>query len=231
MNENKFMNRLSTSIEEALKTDKTSKEPIAYSFEEVLVSSIDIELDILLEGKKLVKPSCFLSQTQIDEHYDVHYKGYVEGYKEAKKFLKQCSLSCFSEYRSALLDISFNFNGVLLHEIYFESLGKSGPSKKTKEMVDSSFGGQDKLEESLKAALMGSRGWILLGYNKMDKSLMLTLVDDHDIHGMYTCLVLALDVWEHAYYIDYKSNKDRYVDALINDINWDAVSKRIDELL
>lgn len=228
--DNKFALKLANTINDAMQAEEKHIDVFAEPVNEELLDNIDIGLNILLERKQPKKPSCFLSSVQIDEHYDVHYKGYVDGYEKAKRELERTSYSDITEYRNALLDVSFNFNGVLLHEIYFESLGKASPTNKTTGIIDKSFGGQDNLNKSLKAALLGSRGWVILGYNSIDKNLSLTLTDHHDVHGMCIPPVLALDVWEHAYYIDYKSNKDRYVGALIDDIDWDTVSKRLDDL-
>lgn len=222
MGENKFLLKLTNSI---LESTKQQENHIVIN--EKLLNDIDTGLDVLLERKQPDRPDCFLSQAQIDEHYDVHYQGYVDGYLMAKKTLEQVSYSDTVEYRNAMLDISFNFNGVLLHELYFESLGKSDPTEKLSEMINDSFGDHENLTKALKAAMMGSRGWVILGNNSIDDKLSLSIIDSHDSHAMIITPILALDVWEHAYYIDYKSDKERYVDALIDDIDWDAVGKRI----
>jgi len=90
---------------------------------------VDRELNRLIsEGEEEVaKPSCFLSQEQLDEHYNQHYKGYLKGLEAAHKKIKSSSLDNVSQngddYRSALFDLAFNYNGVVLHELYFSCLG------------------------------------------------------------------------------------------------------------
>jgi Fe-Mn family superoxide dismutase len=78
---------------------------------------------------------------------------------------------------------------------------------------------------------MGSKGWALLGYDPRGEELFLSLVDSHDCSVPLIYPILALDVWEHAYYIDYKSKKEEYVDALLDDINWKQVSENLDKHL
>jgi Fe-Mn family superoxide dismutase len=196
-----------------------------------LIKEIDLGLEMLTESKKVDKPSCFLSQEQIDEHYDVHYQSYIDGYKKSKKDFSSMSYSDVDECRDVFLRMSHNYNGLFLHDIYFSSLGKSEPSKGCSKLIDSSFGGMEKLEQLLKAATMAAEGWAIIGYNRVDNNLSCTIVDNHEIGGMLICPVLALDAFEHSYYIDYRSNKEKYTTALLKDINWDIVSKRIDELL
>lgn len=173
------------------------------------------------------KPDCCLSKEQIDEHYDKHYKGYLKGFTEAKRKLKETPLSDLSSYRSAMLDLSFNYNGIVLHEHYFACLGHQKMSQEVSKLVNRTFGSQKKLEDHLKSALMASRGWVVLGHDLKSNELLLNVIDDHDIHCMLAHPILVLDVWEHAYYIDHRSNKEKYADLIIPDINWEAVEERI----
>ena len=188
-------------------------------------------LSILSEEKTrepgVKKPDCCLSQEQIDEHYDKHYKGYLKGYSDAQKRLEAVSLSDVSEYRSVLLDMSFNYNGIVLHEHYFSCLGHKKMTPEVSKLVKATFGSQKKLERHLKAALMASRGWVVLAHDLKHNELMLNVIDDHDIHCMLAHPILVLDAWEHAYYIDHQSDKEKYADLIIPDINWEAVEERI----
>lgn len=198
---------------------------------------VDRELNRLISEDKeeVAKPSCFLSQEQLDEHYNQHYKGYLKGLEAAHKKIKSSSLDNVSQngddYRSALFDLAFNYNGVVLHELYFSCLGSSDMSQKLREMVNKTFGSVEHFDQRLKATLMGSKGWALLGYDPRGEELFLSLVDSHDCSVPLIYPILALDVWEHAYYIDYKSKKEEYVDALLDDINWKQVSENLDKHL
>lgn len=184
---------------------------------------------LLIEGKTrqpgVPKPDCALSKEQIDEHYDHHYLGYLEGLKQAEQQLQNLGKS--SDYRSILLDYSFNYNGVILHEHYFACLGHQKMPSEVSKLVKDTFGSQKKLENHLKAALLASRGWVILSHDVKSNKLMLNIVDGHDSHVMLVHPILVLDAWEHAYYIDCKSDKSEYVDLIIPDINWEAVEERM----
>ena len=132
---------------------------MGYNKTNMFLDKIEYQLELLSEeNSSIEKPSCFLSVEQINEHYDKHYKGYLEGYKDAQKRLRSTSFSDESEYRSVLLDLSFNYNGVVLHENYFESLGKSELAKSAQKHIDKSFDGLDNLKKALEGALMSSGG-------------------------------------------------------------------------
>lgn len=200
---------------------------------------VNNSLDQLLIEEKEIKPkvakptSTFLSQEQIDEHYDEHYKGYLKGLVDARTRLADASQDEAhhngSIFRSALFDVAFNYNGVVLHELYFECLGTQNMSKKLEQELTKSFGSKDKMMSMLKATLLSSKGWALMGYDKRDDQICISLIDSHDCSVPYWCPLLALDVWEHAYYIDYKSDKGKYVDALLEDINWNVVEQKLEE--
>lgn len=201
---------------------------------------MNFELDNLLVEEKpsvessVKKPICCLSAAQIDEHFNKHYKGYIKGLKEARGKLEKASLSDAnqngSDFRSAMLDISFNYNGVVLHEAYFKCLGTSKLSGDLLTEINRSFGSEKKFMSLLKASLLASRGWVMMGFDQ-DWKLAITLVDSHDSHGMLMCPVMAIDVWEHAYYIDYKSDKLSYVIDIIDDINWEFIAEKSDKIL
>lgn len=193
---------------------------------------LDLALSNVLSEAKIRqpavgKPDCALSKKQIDEHYDKHYKSYLKGFKEAQDKLQSVSLTKINDYRSILLDLSFNYNGIVLHEHYFSCLGHKSMTSEVSKLVKETFGSQKKLERHLKTALMASRGWVILCHDLKYNQLMLNIIDDHDIHTMLAHPILVLDAWEHAYYIDFKSDKEKYADLVVSDINWQAVEDRM----
>ena len=187
-----------------------------------------ITLNENAKDKKVLRPlNTFLSQEQIDAHFDDHYLGYLKGLKEAEK-----RLASGDNPRQAMLDIAFNYNGALLHEIYFESLGSKEMPVDLKGTFNKSFGSKSKLIKQLRDALMNARsGWAYIGYDKRNLQFRVGMIDLHESHVALWQPVLALDVWEHAYYIDYSSDKKKYVDELVNNINWDVVARRVDEVM
>lgn len=205
-----------------------------------LFDRINFEIESLLEEKqdmetKIQKPSCFLSKEQIDEHFDEHYKGYLKGLKDAKTRFEKAAMDESnhngSDYRAAMCDYAFNYNGVLLHETYFQCLGSKEMGSGVIREVSKTYGSKDKFLKHLKASLMAARGWVTLCFNH-DWELRLSIVDFHGGEGgILGCPTLALDVWEHAYYVDFKSDKSAYVDRMIEDINWEFVEEHVEKLL
>lgn len=191
------------------------------------LTRINFELDQLLteeEIKLVKKPKCFLSEKQVNLHFE-HYTGYVKGLKDAKSRLQTADFNNVSEYRSILLDYSFNYNAVKLHELYFQNLGKSEPAEKLLKLINNNFKSIENLNEHLKTAMSASRGWVILGQHS-DK-LLINIIDDHDIHAMFLNPILVLDAWEHAYYVDFNNDKEAYINKLLDDINWETLDDRI----
>tara|TARA_R100001244_G_scaffold25113_4_gene25564 strand:+ start:23164 stop:23793 length:630 start_codon:yes stop_codon:yes gene_type:complete len=200
------------------------------------LDKIELQLDMLMEDEDNAakQPDCFLSPEQMSEHYDKHYKEYLDAYKKAKRELDSVSVanadSNGGEYRSACLDINFNYNAVLLHEIYFDCLGKKDMSKKFEEIINKFFRSKEDFFAILKATCIASRGWAIVGLDLLDNSLNVSLVDSHNNQSPMWYPILALDMFEHSYYIDYKSDKQEYIDNLLRDIDWEAVEKRYEKL-
>jgi len=198
------------------------------------ISRIDAGLDNILaeatDNPRISKPSCKLSKEQIDEHFDKHYLGYLKALRKMKKKLKEASTVSAnhngSDFRSAMIDVAFDYNGVVLHELYFESLGHREMSDKMLDLIIKAFNSRKNFDKCLRAAMLAARGWVILGHDWKSDELMLNLVDSHDQYNMMLYPILAIDVWEHSYYIDFKSDKEKYVDLILGDIDWQAVEER-----
>lgn len=193
---------------------------------------IDLALDQLIfeakETPKLKKPSCFLSQKQIDEHYEEHYLIYIKNLKEARSALKRASEP--GAFRTAAKDVGFYYNAVNLHKIYFESLGQTKMNSDLEKQIGKSFGSKDRFMDMLRMACLATKnGWAVLGVD-LDKTWNISVVDSHDLHVTLGCPLLTLDVWEHAYYVDYQADKEKYINALIEDVNWESVAERWDTM-
>lgn len=199
--------------------------------EERFLRRIEDSIDqFLIESKvqKVSRPKAsFLSQEQLDSHYDNHYLGYLEGLKNAEKMLKTGK-----NIRQAQLDLAFNYNGAYLHEIYFDSLGSKSLPKDLLKTLNKSFESKSKMFNKLKEALMASRnGWAYIGFDKREEKFRVGMIDLHDCHVALWEPILAIDVWEHAFYIDFKSEKEKYVDGILEDINWDMVGTRVAKII
>lgn len=180
-----------------------------------------------------------ISDKQIDFHFDTHYKGYVTKLNEVLEKLENVDRSKahqnYSEYRALKVEETFNHMGVVLHELYFENLkdGKgTKPSAKLMEQIEKNFGSFEKWKEDFKACGMALRGWAVLVFDLSTGRLVNNGLDAHNVYTLTNAIpLLVLDVYEHAYYADYGPKRASYIDAFFENINWDAVNKRLDRAI
>lgn len=178
-----------------------------------------------------------ISDKQIDFHFDTHYKGYVNKLNEVWEKLETADRSKanqnYSEYRSLKVDETFNHMGVVLHELYFENLkdGKgSKPSEKLTELIKKNFGSMEKWKEDFKACGIALRGWAILALDLSTGRLINNGLDAHNLYTMTNAIpLLVLDVYEHAYYADYGPKRAPYIDAFLENVNWNVVDKRLEK--
>ena len=177
------------------------------------------------------------SAKQLEAHYGL-YKGYVGKYKtitEAIKALTPEQLSgangTYHVYRELLVEQSFALNGVLLHEGYFEALGGGSntlPSPALKQLLTHHFGSWEGFTAHLVAAGKCMRGWAILAVNLRDGGLHWYGLDSHNqFSPMLTVPILVVDVYEHAYLLDFSTNREAYLTALIKTIDWGVVEQRL----
>ena len=180
-----------------------------------------------------------ISDKQIDFHFDTHYKGYVTKLNEVLEKLENADRSKanqnYSEYRALKVDETFNRMGIVLHELYFENLkdGKSTkPSAKLTEQIEKNFESFERWKEDFKACGMALRGWAVLVFDLSTGRLINNGLDAHNVYTLTNTIpLLVMDVYEHAYYVDYGPKRALYVDAFFENINWDAVNKRLDKAI
>ncbi|KNZ70699.1 superoxide dismutase [Fe] [Thermincola ferriacetica] len=176
-----------------------------------------------------------ISTKQITEHYEILYKGYVKTTNEIRRKLSQVSRENqnprYTEFRELKVEETFNLNGVVLHELYFNNLGGDGgpPIGKIRNAIIHNFGSIEKWEEDFKAAAASSRGWVVLAYDFRDKRLHNFLLDAHNVGVIQSSApVLIIDVYEHAYFIDYGAKRAPYIDAFMKNIDWGVVNHRFE---
>lgn len=192
-----------------------------------------IELPALPWAHDALAPA--ISQATIETHWGKHHRTYVtktnaaiEGTDLAGKSLEDVirAAAAAPEKRGLFNNSAQIWN----HSRYWESLSPDGgqPSDALAAKIESDLGGMAKLKADMVAKGVGhfASGWVWLTH----KGGTLHLIDTHDadtalIHG-HDCL-LVLDVWEHAYYIDYKNERDRHLNTLVNEcLNWRGASDR-----
>ncbi|HKK43596.1 MAG TPA: superoxide dismutase [Bacteroidales bacterium] len=179
----------------------------------------------------------YIDARTMEIHYDKHFRGYYNKFVAAVKGtpLEKMSLNdIFSGVSSHGGAVRNNAGGFYNHSLFWTNLGKGskGPDSELSSALTKAFGSFDKFKEAFDNAAktrFGS-GWAWL-YLKPDKSLAIgstpnqdnTLMDVSEIKGTP---LLALDVWEHAYYLKYQNRRPEYIDAFWHVVNWDEVNKR-----
>lgn len=175
-----------------------------------------------------------ISDNQLQQHRDVLYKGYVDKLNIIEEEMKKASTEGTNPTYSPLGELKrqeiFATNGIFLHEAYFGNLGgPGGPATgKVAEMLAAKWGSFEKWLADFKAAGMAARGWVVLAFSFNDMSLHNYSMDVHDKGSVCnTAVLLVLDVYEHAYMIDYGVKRPPYLDAFFQNIDWDVVNKRV----
>lgn len=174
-----------------------------------------------------------LSAYQLMEHYKL-YNGYVNKTNEIWLRLSGTDRSdasaTYSPYRELKLEETYAFNGVKLHELYFTNLGGWGgpPIGPIAALIDRDFGNAEIWAEDFQALALSARGWAALAYDRGTNRLHNFLFDAHNVGGsVETHILLIIDVYEHAYFIDYGTDRRAYIDTFFNNINWDEVNRRL----
>lgn len=191
-----------------------------------------------LNPKNELKPKGLkgISDQQLEYHFETHYKGYVNKLNEVWERLQTADRSKanqnFSDYRALKVEESFNLMGVVLHELYFENIKNgmgSKPSPKLMERIEKSFGSFEKWKEDFKACGIALRGWAVLVYDLSTGKLINNGLDAHNMYGFLNSIpLLVLDVYEHAYYVDQGPKRPPYIDAFLENVNWNIVNKRFE---
>lgn len=182
--------------------------------------------------EKVVKPAKYasldgLSEKQISQHHDVLYAGYVKKTNEIRKALetvdKSATNATFSQLRELKVEETFALNGVRLHEFYFDNLGgKDAAAGTVADWIKEDFGSLEAWAEEFKAEGIASRGWVVLAMDLEEGRLHNFVCDLHNQGGVWGSVpVLVLDVYEHAYFIDYATNRKAYIEAFFKNIKWE----------
>jgi Fe-Mn family superoxide dismutase len=171
-----------------------------------------------------------ISQETIEAHYKL-YQGYVNKRNEILGKLAEVDLSSanqvYSDLRSLKVDLTFAIGGIKNHEVYFEHLGGKGgdPAGVFAELVRRDFGSVENWKADLKATGLAGRGWAWTAYDFDEGRLLNYIGDAQNTFPVWNASPLvALDVYEHAYFIDYGTDRGAYIDAFFNNLDYDVVN-------
>jgi len=181
-----------------------------------------------------LKPELFeldgISRESIEAHYKL-YEGYVNKRNEILEKLGSVDLGAanqvYSELRALKVELSFAIGGIKNHEIYFEHLGGGGgdPSGLIGDLIERDFGSLQGWRADLKATGMAGRGWAWTAYDWDEGRLFNYVGDAQNTFPIWNATpLIALDVYEHAYFLDYQTDRASYIDAFFDNLDWSTIN-------
>ena len=198
---------------------------LAYKFEEITAREL--------------KPSLYeldgISRATIEAHYKL-YEGYVNKRNEILGKLDGVDLASanqvYSEIRALKVELSFAVGGIKNHEIYFEHLGGAGgdPAGGIGDLIKRDFGSVDAWRADLSATGMAGRGWAWTAYDWDEGRLFNYVGDAQNTYPVWNATpIVALDVYEHAYFLDFGTDRAGYIDAFFNNLDYGVVDGWVEQ--
>jgi len=179
-----------------------------------------------------------VSKKAYDDHLTL-YHGYIAKTNEiTEKLAKEPDLasanSTYSTYRALKRGESFALNGMILHELYFQNLGQGETAigSHTKQLIEKNYGSTENWKAEFTASALSARGWCIFAYEQRTQTYRNIVMDSHDdglVCGSYP--ILVLDMYEHAYFIDYGTDKASYIKKFLDTVFWDIVERRCARLV
>ncbi len=171
-----------------------------------------------------------ISRASIEAHYRL-YQGYVAKRNEILARLESVDRTganqIYSELRALKMELSFAVGGIKNHEIYFAHLGGDGgdPTGAIAGLIERDFGSVDAWRADLTATGMAARGWAWTAYDWDERRLFNYLGDAQNTYPVWNATPLvALDTYEHAYFLDFQTDRASYIDAFFENLDWDVVN-------
>jgi superoxide dismutase, Fe-Mn family len=171
-----------------------------------------------------------ISRATVEAHFRL-YQGYVAKRNEILGKLAaldpQGANQVYSELRALKVDLSFAIGGIKNHEVYFAHLGGSGgdPSGAIGELIKRDFGSIGAWRDDLAATGMAARGWAWTAYDWDEGRLFNYLGDAQNTYPIWNATPLvALDTYEHAYFLDYQTDRAAYIEAFFANLDWGVVN-------
>jgi Fe-Mn family superoxide dismutase len=193
---------------------------LAFNHEEIVPRQLKPEL-LELDG---------ISRETVEAHYRL-YEGYVSKRNEILERLGSVDLGAanqaYSEFRALKIEYSFAVGGIKNHEIYFGHLGGDGgaPQGLIGQLIERDFGSVEDWARDLKATGMAGRGWAWTAYDWDEGTLFNYAGDAQNTFPIWNAApLIALDVYEHAYWLDFQTDRASYIDAFFANLDWAVVN-------
>jgi Fe-Mn family superoxide dismutase len=181
-----------------------------------------------------------MSKEQLTIHHDKHHAAYANGVNAVlEKIERSRRESSEIDMKATLKEMSFHLGGHKLHSLFWGNLapakGKNNePKKELLAVINNEFGSFNRFKEEFsKTALsVEGSGWAALSFCRCTKRPLIMQIEKHS-YNVYPNfrIIMVLDVWEHAYYLDYKNDRAKYIDAFWNIVNWDKIAERFEKMI
>lgn len=179
----------------------------------------------------------YISEQQLTIHYQKHHQAYVNGANAIlEKIDKARKENADLDMKSTLKELSFNIGGHLLHSLFWDNLAPGGqgggePERNLADLIKNEFGGFERFKNEFTqtAASVEGSGWAALTFCGQTQRLMPMQIEKHNVN-VYPGfkILMVLDVFEHAYYLDYKNDRAKFIEAFWHIVNWDKISNRLE---
>jgi len=174
-----------------------------------------------------------ISKQIMELHHDKHHAAYVNGANAALEKLEKARAGEIEiNTREVMRDLSFNGNGAMMHDIFWKVMRapteNNLPTGKALEVINRDYGSFEAFQKEFSAAAVSveGSGWAVVW--KTPEGLVTGQLEKHNLMALNGCLpTLVLDVWEHAYYLQYLNNRAEYVKQWWQLVNWDEFEKLI----
>jgi Fe-Mn family superoxide dismutase len=175
----------------------------------------------------------FLSAEQLAPHHTAHYGGALRGYSgldaKLENSIKAGTTIDASAYGAMQRARQSKGNSVILHELYFDGLVPKSPPPQAdvRTAIEKRFGSLDKWSDDFQASAKTASGWAMLTYHSVNGKLYNVVSDEHAMGPLWMATPLVvIDVYEHAFYIDYHNRKAEYIEKFMGHIDWSEVNAR-----
>jgi Fe-Mn family superoxide dismutase len=184
--------------------------------------------------------SPFISEAQLRLHHDKHHAAYVNSANAIFEKLDTARREGTDvDIKSTLKELSFQAGGHILHNLFWKNLTPADkvqkePGGMLADALKKEFGSVERFKKEFSAAAISAEGsgWAALARCGLTGRLLIMQIEKHNMNVYpHLRIIMVLDVWEHAYYLDYKNERPKFVEAFWNIVNWDEVNQRLEAIL
>jgi Fe-Mn family superoxide dismutase len=181
-----------------------------------------------------------ISEEQLRLHHSKHHQAYVNGANAVLGKLDKARVENLElDMKATLKELAFHLGGNKMHTMFWQNMapaGKGGggvPSGKLGEMITAEFASFERFKKEFTQAANSTEGsgWAVLTLCRGTMRPLIMQVEKHGVNTFPYRILMVLDVWEHAYYVDYRNDRAKYVENFWNIVNWDVVNRRLAEAL